>query len=248
MRLWRVAGLAVPVLVLALAAALLVWPRTAPLPPEQRAPLGLPLGLFTSLPIWWGEADDVAARVSAPQEPHWARAVLEEGRRVVLLDTLLKPQGFADLIMAQPRPLEPQENVALDGWVRGGGHVLLFADPMLTWESRFALGDRRRPQDTVLLSPILEHWGLELQFDPDQPDGTRENTGTGLSVRLAGTLVARPRGDAACRIEQRGLIAECRIGKGRALIVADSAVLEPAEQTAGPAATLRALLDRAFKR
>ena len=235
---------------LALAAVLLFWPRPAPLPPEQRAPLGL----FTSLPIWWGEADDVAARVSAPQEPHWARAVLEETRRVVLLDTLLKPAGFADLIMAQPRPLEPQENVALDSWVRGGGHVLLFADPMLTWESRFALGDRRRPQDTVLLSPILGHWGLDLQFDPDQPDRTRENTGAGestgkgLPVRLAGTLVARPDGDATCRIEQDGLIAECRIGKGRALIVADSAVLEPAEQNAGPAAKLKALMGRAFQR
>jgi hypothetical protein len=227
-----------------LAAALLFWPRPAPLPPERRAPLGL----FTSLPIWWGEANDMAARISAPQEPHWARAVLEEGHRVVLLDTLLKPEGFADLIMAQPRPLEPQENVALDRWVRGGGHLLLFADPMLTWESRFALGDRRRPQDTVLLSPILGHWGLVLQFDAAQPDTARENAGTGLPVRLAGTLVARPGGDASCRTEQVGLIAECRIGKGRALIVADCAMLEPAKQTAGRARKLRALMGRAFKR
>jgi hypothetical protein len=206
------------------------------------------MGLFTSLPIWWSEADDMAGRLSAPQNPHWARPVLEEAHRVVLLDTLLSPEGFGDLVMAQPRPLAPQENVALDGWVRGGGHLLLFADPMLTWESRFALGDRRRPQDTVLLSPILAHWGLALRFDPGQPGGLRENTGTGLPVRLAGALVARPGGDAACRIEQDALLAECRIGAGRALIVADAAVLEPIEPSAGRARKLRALMGRAFTR
>ena len=244
MRPWRIASGAA----LVLAAALLFLPRSAPMPPAKIPPMGL----FTSLPIWWGEADDMAARVTSPQNPHWARAVLEARYRVLLLDTLVAPTGFADLIMAQPRPLEPQENVALDGWVRGGGHVLLFADPMLTWESRFALGDRRRPQDTVLLSPILAHWGLSLQFDPGQRDSAREITGTGLPkglpVRLAGTLVAQPGGDATCRIEQDGLIAECRIGKGRALIVADAALLEPAEQAAEQARMLRALMDRAFKR
>ncbi len=212
-----------------------------------------PLGLFTSLPIYWSEADDVAGQMAAPQNSRsdllWVRLELNRGRtRVVLLDTLLKPAGFADLVMAQPRPLEPGENVALDSWVRGGGHVLLFADPMLTWESQFGLGDRRRPQDTVLLSPILAHWGLALRFDPDQPEAAREITGTGLPVHLPGVLVAVPGGDAACRIDQAGLIAQCRIGKGRALIVADAAVFEPSEQPAPQAQALRGLMDRAFAR
>ncbi len=226
----------------ALAAVLLGW-LTAP-PPLARTPLGL----FTSLPIWWSEADDVAGQIAAQPKPHWARAVLADGHRVVLLDTLVQPEGFADLVMAQPRPLEPQENVALDRWVRGGGHVLLFADPLLTWESRFALGDRRRPQDTALLSPILTHWGLQLRFDPDQPGELRENTGTGLPVRLAGTLAPLPGGDAACRIEGQGLIAACRVGKGFALIVADSAVLEPSDQPAARRQGLRMLMARAFTR
>jgi hypothetical protein len=228
--------------VLALA-ALLPGQRSAP-PPARRATLGL----FTSLPIWWSETDDIAAQLAVPRNPHWARAVLEERHRVLLLDTLLEPEGLADLLMAQPRPLEPQENVALDRWVRGGGHVLLFADPLLTWESRFAPGDRRRPQDTVLLSPILAHWGLALRFDPEQPGTTRENTGTGLPVRLAGTIVASSGGSATCRIEQAGLIAECRIGKGRALIVADSAGLEPSDAPAAQIRGLRGLMARAFAR
>ena len=95
------------------------------------------------------------------------------------LDTLA--QGGANgglsrislLVMAQPRALSPQENVALDAWVRGGGRLLLFADPMLTHDSAFAVGDRRRPQDIFMLSPILSHWGLALAFDDAQPPGAK---------------------------------------------------------------------------
>lgn len=204
------------------------------------------LGLFTSLPILWSEADGVSAQIAVPAKPHWARPVLEDGRRLVPLDTLLHPQGLNDLVMAQPRPLEPAENVALDAWVRGGGRLLLFADPLLTGESRFPLGDPRRPADTVLLGPILAHWGLVLR----EPVETGETAGTLFPVRSAGELALLPDAPQMCRIEQAGLIAQCRIGKGTALIVADAALLEPAE---GPAAAraaraLRLLMRQAFPR
>ena len=73
------------------------------------------------------------------------------------------------LLLAQPRALSGPENVALDAWVRGGGHLLLFADPMMTGESRFGIGDRQRPQDVILLSPILNRWCRDPQFDQNQP-------------------------------------------------------------------------------
>ncbi|OYU36161.1 ABC transporter [Novosphingobium sp. PASSN1] len=186
----------------------------------------------------------MSARLAVPGKPHWARPVLEESRRLVPLDTLLAPGALADLLIAQPRPLEPAENVALDGWVRSGGHLLLFADPLLTSESRFPLGDPRRPADTVLLSPILTHWGLALREDR----GERENAGMPFPVNAPGELSQLPGAVALCRIEEGGLMAQCRIGKGSALIVADAALLEPAE---GPAAAqrgrmLRMLMRRAF--
>ncbi|MEI6642360.1 MAG: hypothetical protein WCL10_10000 [Novosphingobium sp.] len=160
---------------------------------------------------------------------------------------MLKPDGLADLIVAQPRPLEPAENVALDAWVRRGGHLLLFADPLLTEESRFALGDPRRPADTVLLEPILAHWGLVLRLDPG---AARENAGGGLPVSLPGTLTARPGAAPECRIDRAGLLAECCIGAGKALILADAALLEPVEGTAAAvrARALRVLMRRAFAR
>lgn len=204
------------------------------------------MGLFTSLPILWSEADGVAAQLSAPAQPHWARPVLEEGRRLVPLDTLLAPSALPDLLIAQPRPLEPAESVALDAWVRGGGHLLLFADPLLTAESRFALGDPRRPADTVLLGPILAHWGLALR---EAAEG-RESAGTPFPVKAPGELSAIAGAPQTCRIEQAGLMAECHIGKGFALIVADAALLEPAEgpEAASRAQALRTLMRQAFAR
>ena len=202
--------------------ALLGGSRTAA--PAQRQPLGL----FTSLPILWAEAPDIAGMLAADAPPHWARTALENRYRVTPLNTLAPPADVKLLLAAQPRALTPDENVALDGWVRGGGKVLVFADPLLTWDSRFAPGDRRRPQDTVLISPILARWGLGLAFDEGQPPGERDVAG--IPVNLPGTLTLRPGGfESRCTIGEAGLIARCAIGKGRAVIVADAAVLEPGE-------------------
>jgi hypothetical protein len=190
------------------------------------------VGLFTSLPILWPETEGVAGLLDADAPPHWALAVLAAQGRVVPLDTLAGKDGKlplpagAILVMAQPRPLSPAENVALDDWVRAGGRVLLFADPMLTGHSAFALGDRRRPQDVVMLSPILTRWGLELRFDESQPAGEREVAllGTRLPVNLPGHLAVLPNG--RCVTEADGLAAHCRVGAGEVLCIADAALLE----------------------
>ena len=60
--------------------------------------------------------------------------------------------------MAQPLAQAPENLVALDDWVRGGGRVLLLADPMLEWPSKRPLGDPLRPPpmfaDTGLARPL----------------------------------------------------------------------------------------------
>src|SRR5688500_18207995 len=131
------------------------------------------LGLMGTIPIYWGEAGDFGEVLAGSGNAHWARARLETDYQLSPLDTLDEDSlaGIDLLLLAQPRALSPAENVALDAWVRGGGRLLLFADPMLTGESRFAIGDRRRPQDVILLSPILDHWGLAVAFDDDRPAG-----------------------------------------------------------------------------
>lgn len=223
---FRVAALLVAALFLAVV-AFCGFGRSA----EDAAPTRL-IGLFTSLPLLWTETADIAGILDSRAPAHWARAAIEARGRLVPIDTLTGKDGTlplptgALLIVAQPRPLSPQENVALDGWVRAGGRVLLFADPMLTADSAFALGDRRRPQDVALLSPILTRWGLDLQFDADQPAGEREIpfAGGALPVNLAGRFAAHREGD--CVIEAQGVAARCRVGKGVVLAIADAALLE----------------------
>lgn len=238
----RAAGIATAGLLLCLGA----W-FAAPDHSPQRAETGL----FTSLPILWGEATSPTEQLALAR-PHWAAAAIAAGGRIRPLDLLVKPDGssmlggLTDLVIAQPRALTPLENVALDQWVRGGGHLLLFADPALTANSRFALGDPRRPQDVALLSPILHRWGLELQFDDSQLSSEREQPWAGIEVpvELAGRFaIVDP---AACRGEGDGLIARCRIGRGQVVAVADAAVLDRNDPQGRRQRALDTLLKAAF--
>lgn len=199
------------------------------------------LGVFTTLPLAWGAVDDLSAILAEEHRSHWARTVIERSYRYAPLDWLdseaLAP--FDRLLLAQPRALAPAENVALDQWVRDGGTVLLFADPLLGTESGYGFGDRRAPQAVALLSPLLGRWGLTLQFDDTQsadayiaqPVGWPE-----LPVILAGTLEpndAMVGPDTRCEITAERLVADCTIGSGRAIVIADATLLEPLESRGG---------------
>jgi len=210
------------------------------------------IGLFTTLPILWNEAPDVASLLNDSDEQHWARAILVGHGALIPLDTLSAPGGNGPLdqldwlVLAQPRPLGPQENVALDDWVRGGGRLLLFADPALTEQSAFPIGDPRRPQAVVLLSPILKRWGLELRFDEAQPFGDRPGMvmGESVPVNLPGHFIAQ--GHPKCRLLGGGLAADCSIGKGRVVALADAAVLERDDLDGARGRAFAGLLDAAF--
>lgn len=208
------------------------------------------IGLFTSLPIVWSEYGELSELLQPEGESHWAVAVLKERGALRPLDRIAPLPGNLELlVMAQPRPLSPDENVALDQWVRGGGRVLLFADPMLTQHSQFAIGDRRRPEGTVLLSPILTRWGLTLQFDEAQPAGGYEVELFGQLVRvsLAGRFMPAE-GASQCQLYAEGLAVRCAIGTGAVMAIADAALLEPASggDATSRAAALNAMLDGAF--
>ena len=238
--------IAIGIVLVALAAGVALWAARPAPPPVEREPLGL----MTTLPIYWPEAADPAELLQGSGEVHWVRSALEQSFELRPLDTLSPVSGLDDvelLLLAQPRALSPQENVALDDWVREGGRLLLFADPFLTGEYRFHIGDRRRPQDVILLSPILARWGLELIFDEEQSDTAQMVVleEAAMPVQLAGQLVLRPAtggAEASCSLIGDGLGAKCAIGKGSALVIADAALLE-----SGPEAdTLIRLAKSAF--
>ncbi|MEL1249520.1 Gldg family protein [Aurantiacibacter gilvus] len=187
------------------------------------------LALMGTVPIYWGEPADFGETLQGEAEPHWARAVLEQGFALAPVDYLSEEvlAGYDYLLLAQPRGLSAEENVALDTWVREGGRLLLFADPLMTGESRFGIGDRRRPQDVALLSPILARWGLELTFDEAQAEGLQQadHFGDPLPVNMRGAWDYSG-ATRECTIPGDALLAHCRIGAGQALLVADAAMLD----------------------
>lgn len=213
---------------------------------------GQDLGLYTSLPILWGESDDIRDLLGGETPQHWALAAPGPGASLVPLDSLADAKGALPLpqrsvlLIVQPRPLTPQENVALDNWVRAGGRVLLFGDPMLTAPSIFALGDARRPQDVVMLSPILAHWGLVLEFDESQEPGERpvDLPEGAVPVNLPGRFrLTGNSGNTApsCSLEAAGFLADCRIGAGRVVAMADAALFEESTDASDAQARLSLL-------
>lgn len=241
----------IAVLSLALIAAALAFAFASGSRSSSRPAAPGDVGLFTSLPILWNEYGELSELLKPESDSHWAVAVLAQRGTIRPLDRIAPlPQDLGLLVMAQPRPLSPDENVALDQWVRGGGRVLLFADPMLTQHSHFPIGDRRRPEGTVLLSPILARWGVTLLFDEAQPAGLRtvDLFGQPAQVNLAGRLVPAE-GTSHCRVEADGLAVLCSVGTGTVLIVADAALLEPAhdgdagDRASTQAVALNAVLD-----
>jgi hypothetical protein len=204
------------------------------------------VGLFTSLPILWNEYGEISELLKPEGDDHWVAAVVRRKGEIRPLDRLAPMSSdLRLLVMAQPRPLSPDENVALDEWVRNGGRLLLFADPMLTQQSAFALGDRRRPEGMVLLSPILARWGMALQFDDTQPPGEHavEMLGATVPVNLSGSFALSENAD--CHLYADGLAARCRVGEGTVLAIADAALLEEGPEGDGGdrAAALQMLLD-----
>jgi hypothetical protein len=209
------------------------------------------LGLMGTIPIYWGEAGDVSEVLSGGSQAHWARPQLERQFELRPLDSLdeVNLVGLDFVMLAQPRALSPAENVALDNWVRKGGRVLLFADPLLTGESRFAIGDRRRPQDVILISPILNHWGLELAFDDSVALGDTlvRAPSVAIPVNLPGSLAVTDT-DSDCALLAGDVVAQCSVGEGRVVVLADAALLDIHDTHPEAVAALTWLTKQAFGR
>jgi ABC-type uncharacterized transport system len=188
------------------------------------------LGLMTTLPLQWSEGG-IEADLAADAKPHPAYARLQERYDVRPLDNFdeLDERRLPLMLLAQPRALAPAELVKLDTWVRAGGRLLILADPALQWGSLYPLGDKRRPLFTSLLSPLFSHWGLELvlPMSDQQAIAMREVDGLNIRTQTPGEWLPKPgKATATCQIEPHNLLADCRVGKGRALLVADADLLD----------------------
>ncbi|MCC7394136.1 MAG: hypothetical protein IT553_04695 [Sphingomonadaceae bacterium] len=140
------------------------------------------------------------------------------------------------LLLIQPPALAPADLVALDAFVRGGGRAIILADGLYSGAlAHGADGRANAAPVTSLLTPLLSHWGLEL----DAPDGLTERAavvhidGEKLQLFSPGrfrTISA----DGACRLLAQSYIADCRIGAGRALLISDADMVDAALWHAAP--------------
>ena len=120
------------------------------------------VGLISSLTL---DGDPVAEMRGQPTQ---AQAVLEQLRQnYEVRDLSTSSDSIADdvdvLMIAQPQKLSPKTQYAIDQYVLGGGHVLVFADPY----SEFSAGHRspmmqQTGATAADFDKMLNAWGVNL--------------------------------------------------------------------------------------
>jgi len=183
--------------------------------------------LLTSLPLMFGEDFSLQATGSP------ALKALQDRYRVVPI-SVTDPAELARgrlLLMAQPQAQPPEDLVALDDWMRGGGRLLLLADPMLEWPSKRPLGDRLRPPVMFADTGLLAHWGLRLDAPNMRGPKTVAIDGYKVAMISPGQLFG------PCAISRDRTVARCKVGRGRATIIADADLLN----VEGPSPNLDAM-------
>jgi hypothetical protein len=182
------------------------------------------LALLTSLPLMFGESFGLEGGGS----PALTRLEQRYNVRPIAVADAASLRGQELLFMAHPRAQPAEVLVDLDQWVRDGGRLLLLADPRLDWPSERPLGDLLRPPPAFADTGLLAHWGLKLIAPQPGSDLTE------------GRLV----GSGACEIADGGIVARCRIGRGKATIIADADFLNAGESDADGLDPMITELDR----
>lgn len=204
-------------------------------PAERQAPgTRPPLALLTGLPLAFGETFTLAPA------PSPVLSTLQGAFRVRLVDGPEATGRGGLMLAAQPRALTAERLVALDAWVRAGGRLLLLADPRLTWPSDRPLGDRQRPPYSFADTGLLAHWGLRSEASPAGATTPVSFHLSGLTVQSdsPGRLTST---GGPCLVATDARTAGCRLGRGRALVVADADFLRFPGGAEAVVASLKAL-------
>ena len=207
--------------VIVLAAAVLVAAAVLTISRERASSRSAATGnrptllLLTGLPLLFNEDFSLKGSDSA------ALKALRRDYRVVPISTTDASELARGklLLMAQPQALAPENLVILDQWVRGGGRLMLLADPMLEWPSRLPLGDPTRPPPMFVDTGLLGHWGLRLGAPDKRGPAMRMLGGQRVLTVSPGALYGQ------CRISGDRLVADCRFGKGEAVVIGDADLL-----------------------
>ncbi|MFO6445758.1 hypothetical protein ACLBKU_01315 [Erythrobacter sp. NE805] len=222
------------------------------------------LGLMSSLPLTWPLGAEVGAIAAGTVETPWQGKALGQDYALVPLDTLapipgLSPSdpptdplaGLTRLAVIQPRGLSPRDNVALDDWVRAGGHLLLVLDPVLTGDYDLPLGDPRRPTEPALIPPVVKRWGFDITLPEDDSVAGNHRVdalpdGSPVPLAFPGLVSVTPALAGAC-LGHGSAGATCPVGKGRVTLIADAALFEHADIGGEGSPALRAVVRAAVE-
>lgn len=222
------AALAIGTILCAIAAGYLLPTLYAPRATDDRPRVAVVAGV----PFEWHGPVDMATIINDSAQRSALLPALAERFAIVQLDAI-DPQRLTEvdvLVLAHPRPLAPGELVDIDRWVREGGRILVLADPLLSWPSDYPLGDPRNPPITSLLTPLLDHWGVDLGPAVAEGDDIFMASDDRVHAISMGRFRAtRP----ACSVLLGGRSAACRMDRGRAVLVADADLLNPAIWSGG---------------
>ena len=182
--------------------------------------------ILTGLPLRWSASRDIAAMIAEGTNDDPALARLTAAGPVSLVDSLTDPvpPPGGTLLIAHPLALAPQELVAIDAFVRGGGHAVVLADALSGWPVRHPLGDPRNAPMTSLLTPLLDHWGVTLDAAPTGESKALpvEIDGARLSLFSAGRFDRLP---PECHAYADRRVVKCRIGQGEVWLIGDADLL-----------------------
>lgn len=194
-----------------------------PSPPPRDAADRPTLLLLTTLPLVFGESFALEGMGSPALKALETRYKV---RPVAVADARTLSQAKL-LLMAHPLAQPAEALVDLDRWVRGGGRLLLLADPALDWHSDLPLGDSLRPPPSFADTGLLKHWGLRLDAPGERGPMLRRLGGHEVLAASPGALAGR------CATSSDRMVARCRIGKGEVTVVADADFLN-VEDLDGP--------------
>lgn len=183
------------------------------------------LALMSSIPLILGEVT-VEQMARGESNPSAAYLLLKEYYDIVPIDSIDDRLSQVNmLLMAQTRPLSASELVSVDQWVREGGQIVILSDVALQWPSDYALGDKRRPTFTSLLSPLFSYWGLEqlllLKESEELSIPLDKYNVTTVTPSEWGLLESGSQG-VDCSLSNNGFEANCHVGKGKAILIGDS--------------------------
>jgi ABC-type uncharacterized transport system involved in gliding motility auxiliary subunit len=120
------------------------------------------IGIISSLPLETG-AGGMAALLQGQAHPFIAYAELTQSytTKTIQQDFDRIPSDVSMLVIAHPPPLAPKQQYAIDQYVLGGGHALIFLDPMSETAQAMQGGGQGMAPSSSDMRDLLKAWGVD---------------------------------------------------------------------------------------